>query len=141
MSGDPVSWLLIRAGWDVVASGGEHVGKVQEIAGDDSDDIFDGLSVDAHFFSDDVYVPAEQVGTIVEGQVALTLTKAEFEQLGPYVEPAAQIEVESEKAPIGTRVAQDLDNMLGAGDAPGELRAHREGWFQRLMRHLRLLGK
>jgi hypothetical protein len=115
------------------------LGRVEEIAGDDSDDIFDGLSVDAHFSQDEVYVPAEQVASITDGEVTLKLTQAEFEQLGPYVEPAAQIDIESEQAPLTTRIEQRVDDLAGSGDDAHELQQHRESWLQRTVRHLKLL--
>jgi hypothetical protein len=136
MSGDPIAWIMIEKGWAVYASDGEHVGRIEEIAGDEKADIFDGLSVDAHLFDDDVYVPAEQVGTITEGRVELTLTTEQFGELGPYVEPAAQIRIDPGSAPLGTRIHQELDNILGSGDSAKELRAHRETWLQRFLRHL-----
>ena len=63
---DPVSWLLIEPGWEVVDKDGNAVGKVDEVLGEREADIWDGLTVDGK------YVPAEQVGTIVEGRIALT---------------------------------------------------------------------
>jgi hypothetical protein len=41
---DPVSWLVIRPGWKVFAADGSEVGEVDEIAGDDREDVFDGLA-------------------------------------------------------------------------------------------------
>ena len=63
---DPVSWLLIEPGWDVVDANGERIGKVDEVLGEREADIWDGLTVDGK------YVPAEQVGPIVEGRITLT---------------------------------------------------------------------
>jgi hypothetical protein len=62
---DPVSWLLIEAGWEVVGAGGTKVGTVDEVLGDPDSDIWDGLTVDGK------YVPAEQVAAIVEGRITL----------------------------------------------------------------------
>jgi hypothetical protein len=62
---DPVSWLLIEHGWDVVDASGERVGKVDEVLGDERADIFDGLRVSGE------YVPAERVASIVDGRVTL----------------------------------------------------------------------
>jgi hypothetical protein len=42
---DPVSWLQIEKGWNVVSADGVLVGKVVEVTGDEHDDIFDGLAV------------------------------------------------------------------------------------------------
>ncbi len=39
---DPVSWLMIRPGWQVVASGGAEVGDGGRGRGDENADIFDG---------------------------------------------------------------------------------------------------
>ena len=63
---DPVSWLLIEPGWDVVDANGERIGKVVEVLGEREADIWDGLTVDGE------YVAAERVGSIVEGRITLT---------------------------------------------------------------------
>jgi hypothetical protein len=63
---DPVSWLLIEPGWDVVDANGERIGKVDEVLGEREADIWDGLTVDGE------YVAAERVGSIVEGRITLT---------------------------------------------------------------------
>lgn len=63
---DPVSWLLIEPGWEVVDASGERVGKVDEVLGEGEADIWDGLTVDGE------YVPAERVASIVEGRITLT---------------------------------------------------------------------
>jgi hypothetical protein len=62
---DPVSWLLIEPGWEVVDADGNRVGTVDEVLGDLDADIWDGLTVDGK------YVPAEQVASIVEGRMTL----------------------------------------------------------------------
>ncbi len=63
---DPVSWLMIEPGWEVVDSTGEHVGNVDEVLGEPEADIWDGLTVDGE------YVAAERVGSIVEGRITLS---------------------------------------------------------------------
>jgi hypothetical protein len=90
---DPVAWIMIEPGWNVLASDGADVGNVHEIAGDENVDIFDGLVVSRK------YVPSEQVGAIYEGEVHLTLTKEQFERLGKYEEPAASEQIAAENAP------------------------------------------
>jgi hypothetical protein len=62
---DPVSWLMIEPGWEVVGANGERIGKVDEVLGDFEADIWDGLTVDGK------YVPAEQVASIVEDRITL----------------------------------------------------------------------
>ena len=78
---DPVSYLLIEPGWDVVGSDGEKVGEVKELLADLDADIFDGLVVDPGLLKPARYVPAEQVGDILEGRIELALSSDEFERL------------------------------------------------------------
>lgn len=62
---DPVSWLMIEKGWEVVDANGERVGKVDEVLGDTEADIWDGLTVSGK------YVAAEDVSQIVDGRITL----------------------------------------------------------------------
>jgi hypothetical protein len=91
---DPIAWIMIKHGWKVIASDGSEVGRIHEIAGDESVDIFDGLVL-----SSKKYVPAEDVGVIYEGEVHVNLTKEQVERLGDYDEPAVSEQIGSEKAP------------------------------------------
>ncbi len=75
---DPVSWMLIEQGWAVVDSDGHDLGRVDEVLGDESADIFNGLEVLTGTLGKPTYVPAERVGEIVEGRVQLRLTKEEL---------------------------------------------------------------
>jgi hypothetical protein len=62
---DPVSWLVIEPGWEVVDAKGERIGKVDEVLGEREADIWDGLTVSGE------YVPAEHVAEIVEGRITV----------------------------------------------------------------------
>jgi len=95
---DPVSWFLIEAGWKVVDATGEDVGSVDEVVGDSSDDIFNGLSISTSLLGKPRYVPSEQVGEITEGRVQLTLSKNQVDGLGEYEEPATSAEILPEEA-------------------------------------------
>jgi hypothetical protein len=68
---DPVSWLVIEPGWEVVDASGESVGRVDEVVGDQEEDIFSGLQVAPHLLGKAEFVPAEKVGEITEGRVQL----------------------------------------------------------------------
>ncbi|MBA3384874.1 MAG: DUF2171 domain-containing protein [Actinobacteria bacterium] len=81
---DPVAWIVVEPGWEVVSSDGEKVGTVDEMLGDPNADIFDGLAVAPGLLKKARYVPSERVGEIVEGRVALELTQAEFDALDEY---------------------------------------------------------
>lgn len=96
--GDPVSWFIIESGWKVVDAEGQEVGSVDEVAGDSSNDIFNGLSISTSLLGKPRYVPSEQVGTITEGRVHLKLTKDEVEHLGEFDEPATSAEILPEGA-------------------------------------------
>ena len=93
MSPDPVSWLVIESGWDVVGSDGEKLGTVHEVIGDPENDIFNGLAVSPGLLKGSKYMPAERVTTIVDGRVAVDVSTAEFEELDEHREqpPAEQI--------------------------------------------------
>ena len=95
---DPVSWFLIEAGWKVVDATGEDVGSVDEVVGDSSDDIVNGLSITTSLLVQPQYVPSELVGEITEGRVQLTLSKNQVDGLGEYEEPATSAEILPEEA-------------------------------------------
>jgi hypothetical protein len=61
--GERVSWLEIKPGWKVLDSDGAHVGEVDEVAGDERRDIFDGLSVAISAMGQPRYVTAEERGS------------------------------------------------------------------------------
>src|SRR5205085_11084887 len=91
---DPVSWLMIQPGWKVLAADGGEVGEVDEVVGDDNEDIFNGLAIATRAFGRPRYVPAEQVAEITEGFVRLSLAREQVEQLGEYLEPATSAQIE-----------------------------------------------
>jgi uncharacterized protein YrrD len=81
---DPVAWLVVEAGWEVVSSEGTKVGAVDDVLGDQNADIFDGLAVAPGVLKKAKYVPSERVGEIVEGRVSLALSQTEFDALDDY---------------------------------------------------------
>ncbi len=98
MSSDRVSWFMIEPGWTVLDSNGAEVGAVDEVVGDSSDDIFNGLSISTSLLGKPRYVPSEQVAEITEGRVRLALSKDEVGQLGEYQEPPTTAEILPEQA-------------------------------------------
>jgi hypothetical protein len=74
---DPVSWFLIEPGWQVADAAGTALGTVEEVRGDENEDIFDGLIV-AISALDKKYVPSEVVGPITEGRIELTVRTNEL---------------------------------------------------------------
>ena len=94
---DPVSWLVIEPGWDVLANDGSHLGREHEVVGDSGKDIFNGLAVSPGMLKGSRYVPAERVGTIVEGEIRLDLSRDEFGRLGEHAAapPSEQIRADT----------------------------------------------
>ena len=138
--GDPVSWLMIETGWKVIASDGSEVGEVDEIAGDSSLDIFDGLAIATSAFGKPRYVPAEQVAEITEGTVRLKLTKDQVDQLGEYLEPATSAEIEGDnKAGLGASVGAEARELEGKVFAPTQKREHSMNVWRRIAFFVRRL--
>jgi sporulation protein YlmC with PRC-barrel domain len=101
---DPVSWLLIEKGWQVVDRDGRELGTVHEVVGDTDEDIFNGLAVSPgflHFLRSPHYVPAERVAGITEGAVALDLDRKTFKRLDKHGEipPSARVRADTTDLP------------------------------------------
>jgi hypothetical protein len=105
---DPVSWLQIEKGWQVVGADGILVGKVVEITGDKHDDIFDGLAIKSEQSAPVRYLPGEQVAAIFPGEVTLKIVAAEADTLALFREPPPSTTVLPQTAPLGTRVSSWL---------------------------------
>lgn len=87
---DPVSWFVVERGWAVVGSDGAKLGTVDEVLGDSSLDIFDGVAVASGVLGKPRYVPAELVAEIVEGSVRLSIAGDEFGRLDEYEAPGTR---------------------------------------------------
>ena len=101
---DPVSWFLIEPGWKVEDASGRDIGRVREVVGDSNADIFDGLAIASSALSKARYVPAEQVGEIVDGLVKLKLGEHAVDGLGEYDEPPVSETIEPEQASLFRRI-------------------------------------
>jgi hypothetical protein len=130
---DPVSWFMIETGWKVLAADGSAVGEVDEVAGDSSVDIFDGLAIATSAFGKPRYVPSEQVAEITEGTVRLSLTREQVEQLREYREPATSAEIEADgKGGIGESLAADARELEGKAIAPTQRHEHSMNIWRRI---------
>jgi len=126
---------MIEAGWTVLDSKGAEIGSVDEVVGDSSDDIFNGLSVSTSLLGKPRYVPSEQVAEITEGRVRLTLSKDQVGRLGEYQEPPTTAEILPEEAGAFRRAEASVE-------APIHEHGERLNIFTRI-RHMfrRLLGR
>jgi|SRR5579862_2259576 len=130
MSSDPVSWLLIEPGWTVVDDGGNDIGRVEEVAGDSTHDIFSGLAVSSGMFSHPRFVPAEQVSEITQGRVRIA---SALDRLDEYREPPPSEQLSAEPAGLGARIESDL--------APPLARRGRIPLLRRVLLWLGLVGR
>jgi len=105
---DPVSWLQIEQGWNVVTSDGVIVGTVAQVEGDKQGDIFDGLAVESRQPRQIRYVAGEQVGAIYPGEVTLKIASADTGALEPFQAPPPQTTWLPGKAPLTTRMSNWL---------------------------------
>lgn len=79
---EPVSWLLIRRGWEVVSSDRTAVGRIGAVRGEPTKSIFNGIVVRANS-APPRYLPSDLVSEIVSGQITLKLSAEEFEAIPP----------------------------------------------------------
>jgi hypothetical protein len=130
---DPVSWLMIKPGWKVLAADGSEAGEVDEVAGDDNADIFDGLAIATSALGKPRYVPSEQVAEITDGAVRLSLSPQQVGQLGEYLEPATSAEIEPDsKGGFGASVGAELREVEGKLVAPVQRREHSMNVWRRI---------
>jgi hypothetical protein len=105
---DPVSWLQIDQGWNVVTSDGVVLGKVAQVEGDKQRDIFDGLAVESTEPRQVRYVAGEQVGAISPGEVTLKIASDDIGALEPFQAPPPETKWLPGKAPLTTRISNWL---------------------------------
>src|SRR5439155_17263500 len=78
-------------------------------------------------------VPAEQVGQITDGVVHLSLTRAQVDQLGEYLEPATSAEIEPDsKGGAGEALAAEARELEGKVFAPIQRREHPMNIWRRI---------
>ena len=138
---DPVSWLMIEAGWKVLAADGTEIGEVDEVAGDSSRDIFDGLAIATSALGRPRYVPAEAVAEIIEGTVRLSLTPEQAENLDEYLEPATTAEIEPESGGgLGETIRADVREVEAKVLAPTQRHEHHMNIWRRIAFFFRRLA-
>jgi hypothetical protein len=107
---DPVSWLQIGQGSNVITSDGVNVGTVSPVEGDKQSDIFDGLAVESKQPTQVRYVPGEQVAAIYPGEVTLKIASADIGTLEPFQAPPHEVA-------SGKGASRDSDVELATGKA------------------------
>ena len=81
-AGDPISYLTLESGTEVVSSDGERVGVVEHVLGDEGTGIFDGIVIDVRLGPGGLhFVDAPEVAELREGTVVLAVPTTELERL------------------------------------------------------------
>jgi len=124
---DPVSWFLIESGWKVVDAEGNDVGTVDEVVGDSSNDIFNGLAVSTSLLGKPRYLPAERIRSITEGRIELAMSKRELGALGEFEEPPTTAEILPESAGAVTRAEARVEAPIH--DRPEGVNVWRRAWW------------
>jgi hypothetical protein len=137
---DPVSWLMVRPGWSVLADDGSAIGEVDELVGDEGEDIFDGISISVTALGQPRYVEAEHVARIEQGAVHLSLSHAAAVQLSQYRQPATSLSIEpDDHHGIGETIAADARNIEGKLVEPTQRHEHPFNFLARVAHFFRRL--
>jgi PRC-barrel domain len=81
-----VAWLVTPKGAPVIGAGGEHLGEVRAVLGDDEENIFHGLAMKPEGGGDLVEVPGARVERITTERVITSISLDEVSSLKPYEE-------------------------------------------------------
>jgi sporulation protein YlmC with PRC-barrel domain len=115
--GQPVSYMTLQAGTDVVSSDGEVVGEVQHVLADTEQDIFDGLVIDTRLGPGGLrFVDADQVEELFERAAVIGIPAQAVEQLPkPTPAPAAMEShgVEDSESPLQSKLRRAWDLISG----------------------------
>lgn len=136
------SWLSIKSGWKVLAADGTEAGEVDEVIGDEESDIFDGLSIATSALGQPRYVSADQIASIEQGAVRLSLTREQIAHLEEYLQPATSVEIEPDDhrgviETIGADIREVESDIL----EPTQRHEHPFNFWTRIAHHLRRLRR
>jgi hypothetical protein len=115
--GNPISYLVLEPGADVISSDGERVGKVEHVLAAEDVDIFDGLVIDTEAGPGGLhFVDAPEVDEIYERAVVLKVPAAEVGQLpkpGPAPAVMEHHGVEDSESPLEAKLHRAWDKITG----------------------------
>jgi hypothetical protein len=110
---DRVSWLAIRPGWKVLAVDGSQIGEVDEVVGDENEDIFDGISIAVTALGQPRYVDSDRIAAIEQGVVTLSVDHDAAAALAQYREPATSLEIEpDDRRGVGEAIASEFREKI-----------------------------
>ena len=122
MSHEPttVAWKVIEPKWKVISADDAEIGEVYLTVGDENEDIFDGLAITHHagpallhdYTDRPRYVRADQVASIQEGVVRLTISAEAARHLPEHRAPESA-EILPESASWKDRIETDIEKHSG----------------------------
>jgi hypothetical protein len=117
--GEPISYLSLQAGTEVVSSDEDIVGKVEHVLADPESDIFDGLVIDVRTGpGGHRFVDASHVARMDERGVTLALDAHAVERLPePSANPASMSAdpADTEPSDLGDKLRRAWDLISGKG--------------------------
>ncbi len=118
-AGDPVSYLTLKPGTEVISADGDRVGVVELVLADEETDIFDGIVIDVKLGPGGLhFVDAPQVEALQENQVVLAVSTADVGRL-PKPEPNPAVMehhgVEDSESPLEHKLRRAWDIISGRG--------------------------
>ena len=118
-AGDPVSYLTLKSGTEVISADGDRVGVVEHVLGDEETDIFDGIVIDVKLGPGGLhFVDAPQVASLQENQVVLAVSTADVGRL-PKPEPNPAVMehhgVEDSESPLEHKLRRAWEIISGRG--------------------------
>jgi sporulation protein YlmC with PRC-barrel domain len=82
--GRPIAWLALEEGTEVVSRDGKEIGKISQVVGDVTKDIFSGIAFRPGILQHPRFAPADLVDAITTESVRLSITSEEAERLDDY---------------------------------------------------------
>jgi uncharacterized protein YrrD len=117
--GDPISYLTLAEGVDVISADGDRIGAVEHVLADEETDIFDGLVIDTRSGPGGLrFVDAPDIEEIHERAVLLKLSTADADELHEPTANPAVIEnhgVEDSESRLQHKLRRAWDVISGRG--------------------------
>ena len=115
--GNPISYMALEPGADVISSDGERVGRVEHVLADVETDIFDGIVIDTEAGPGGLhFVDAPECGDLYERAVLLKISAAEIQSLPKPTPSPAVMEhhgVEDSESSLQAKLHRAWDRISG----------------------------
>jgi hypothetical protein len=114
VSSSPVAWTAIGPNAAVLDAAGTEIARVVHVAGDENEDIFNGLVVTRAGSERRSYIPAERVTTIWPDRVETDLGPDEAAHLADWTEPpTTTVWHADDDTSFGARMRRAWNTLIG----------------------------